>query len=195
MGPPREVIDMYLSQASGPQYIGSDGSFELSKRENPYTLNQLIVRRVRLEDTRGQTRSTFKMGDAMNIVISVHRFSEYRDCVLGVIFKSTDGQIISGINTAMVKPSIEGTRQIDELVSLRIPRLPFMPGSYSLAISITRGPIGLQERMDYIDRAAQFDVEDSDVYGTGYRVTGSYGIVYLEANWEIGKGFKTGAAL
>jgi hypothetical protein len=37
-----------------------------------------------------------------------------------------------------------------------------------------------------VEHAAKFEVVEADVYGTGYRVSSYFGVVYLEGSWEIG---------
>ena len=137
---------------------------------------------LHLLNSRGVPQDTFQMGQEMFIVIDVEGMSDYHNAWIGVIFKSRDDQRLSGISTGMTCSHVEYPRQKKESAILRIPQIPFTPGSYWIAISVTRGKFG---RIDYVDHAAQFFVAEADIYGTGYQVSADYGVIYLDATWEI----------
>ena len=63
----------------------------------------------------------------------------------------------------------------------RMHELNLNPGRYTLAVSIVRG----SRRIDYVATAAEFDVLESDVYGTGYPMATKYGVIYLRGEWEL----------
>jgi lipopolysaccharide transport system ATP-binding protein len=115
-------------------------------------------------------------------VIDVHALSKYRDAQIGVIFKSNNDQWISSINSGMKCSYVEQPRQKNECAILRVPRIPLTPGTYWIDISVAKQAIG---RLDYVYHAASFDVAEADVYGTGYRISPHFGLVYLDAAWEI----------
>jgi lipopolysaccharide transport system ATP-binding protein len=182
-GPTAHVVERYLSSVQPIGVRGCSGEYDLTDRRNRYLPNgDLIVWGVRLLDSKGHPRDTFLMGHEMCIDIDVRGLSEHRDALIGVIFKSNNGQWITSINSGMMCSHIEQPRRKNERAILRIPRIPLTPGSYWIDISVAQQGIS---RLDYVERAASFDVEEADVYGTGYRVSSYFGLVYLDATWEI----------
>jgi homopolymeric O-antigen transport system ATP-binding protein len=181
-GTPREMVDRYLS--GPPRNISQKehGEFDLTDRQNPYLPGELIIRKVRLLDSRGNAQDKFRMGEEMDVVIEIEGMSAYHDALIGVIFESRDNQRLTGINTGMKCSYIEKSRQKKELAILRVPRVPFTPGLYGISVGITHGKIS---RIDFVEHQVHFEVIEADVYGTGYNVTPNHGIFYLNADWEI----------
>jgi lipopolysaccharide transport system ATP-binding protein len=182
-GPTARVVERYLSAVQPIGVRGCSGEYDLTHRRNRYLPSGgLIVWGVRLLDSKGHPRDTFLMGHEMCIDIDVRGLSEHRDALIGVIFKSNNEQWITSINSGMRCSHIEQPRRKNERAILRIPKIPLTPGSYWIDISVAQQGIG---RLDYVECAASFDVEEADVYGTGYRVSSYFGLVYLDATWEI----------
>jgi hypothetical protein len=144
--------------------------------------DRLIARKIRLLDTDGNPKNTFLMGEGMRIVVDVEGMSEYRDALIGVIFKSKDGQWITSINSGMSCSHVDEPRQTQERAILRIPTIPLTPGPYWIDLSVAQQGIG---RLDYVENAASFTVAEEDVYGSGYRISQYFGLVYLMGDWEI----------
>jgi hypothetical protein len=122
------------------------------------------------------------MGQSLRIAIDVRGMSEYKDSLIGIIIKSKDNQWLTSINTGMICSHIDHPRQEHEIAFLDISELPLMPGAYNIAISVTRGRLG---RIDYIDNAAQFNVVEANIYGSGYQLSSTHGFFYLNGIWEI----------
>lgn len=182
VGLPKDVIDRYLCECQHDGFKEIPGKYNLTVRENPYLQDKIIIQKVSLLNSRGMPQDNFLMGQEMIIVVDVEDMSDYHDAWIGIVFKSRDEQRLAGINTGMTCSHVGQPRQKREVAILRIPELPFTPGSYWLSVSVTRSKFG---RIDYIDHAAQFFVAEADIYGTGYQVSADYGVIYLNASWEI----------
>ena len=124
------------------------------------------------------------MGEEIVFEIDVERLNDVADGWLGVLFRSHTGQLVAGINTGMRPPYSPEPRMAQEVFELRIPALPFTPGTYTISVSATRG---LQSRVDYVDLAGRFSVVAADVYGSGYPMTSDIGPVFLDGRWEINR--------
>ena len=182
-GPATQVVDRYLLAARPTSVQSHPGEYILTHRKNDYLPDgDLIIRKLSLLDSQGNPQDTFVIGHEMHIAIDVQGLSEHRDALIGIIFKSNSDQWITSINSGMKCSSIDQPRQKNERAILRVPKLPFTPGSYWIDISVAQRGAG---RLDYVEHAASFAVAEADVYGTGYRVTCYYGLVYLDAIWEI----------
>jgi lipopolysaccharide transport system ATP-binding protein len=176
-----DVIDAYMSASATAAGGGTPGEFVFADRINTYAGNRRIIQKVTLLDADNVPRDGFQMGRELNIRVDLDGLSDCPNSAIGIIFKNHAGQTIAGINTSMSCAYLEETRSRFEYGLLRIPRLHFVPGNYSIAVSITSD----EARVDYIDHAASFSVEASDVYGTGFRVGSEYGLLYIEGAWEI----------
>lgn len=181
-GTTQNAIREYLAPEDGRSVSKVLGIYELSDRENRYLPNTLIIKRVRLLNSEDQQVDTFQMGQQITVIVDVDGMSLYRDAVIGAMFRSLEDQTIAGISTAMTCIGVERPRQNQEQAILRIPHIPFTVGSYFVAISVARPSSG---RIDYVDRAARFNVTEADVYGTGFRVSSDFGFIYLNGDWEI----------
>ncbi|RJR07413.1 ABC transporter ATP-binding protein [Candidatus Parcubacteria bacterium] len=177
-----DTIKCYSSSFRKESNREIDGGYDLTDRKNLYLDNTLIIRKVRFLDENDNPQENFPMGAQMKIVVEVEGLSDYHDASVGIIFKSNDDQRLAGVNTSMICSHIDQPRAKKESAILRILQVPFTPGSYWIAISIAQ--VG-SRRLDCVENAAQFYVIDADVYGTGYQVNANYGLVYLNANWEI----------
>ncbi len=182
-GPSGETIEEYLRSSHSAKADGIPGNHDLTGRENPYLPGTLIVRRLQILNSRGLAQDGFLMGQEMTLAIDVEGMSDHQDALIGVIFRSEGGQRVTAINTGMTCGHVDEPRRHHETALLHIPGLPFMPGSYWIDLSVTRGRTG--QRLEYVDRAAQLQVVEADVYGSGYNLVGDYGTIYLNATWEI----------
>jgi len=184
-GTSADIIKYYLSGANHAGTQLPAGTHNLLDRRNPYSPGKLIAQGITLQDSRGESQNTFLMGQEMRVVVDVKGLSQYRDAIVGVTFKSVAGQWITSINTAMTCSHVDMPRRINEKAILRIPAIPFTPGSFWIDVSIAQQGIA---RLDYVENAARFDVVDADVYGSGYQVSRYFGLVYLEGTWAITAG-------
>jgi hypothetical protein len=74
-------------------------------------------------------------------------------------------------------------------VVLTIPELPLIAGRYWVELAVREGTkaLGRKVTLDRIGRAATFEVQPADVYGSGFTLgTGSdTGVVFLDQSWEM----------
>jgi lipopolysaccharide transport system ATP-binding protein len=182
-GDTTKAIDRYLISSQSADVRNTPGEYDLAKRDNSYlSSGDLIIQKLRLLDSKGNLKDTFAMGEEMQIEVSVNGLSDYRDALIGIIYKTNNEQRITSISTGMTCSSIEEPRHKLEQATLIVPDLPLMPGNYWIDVSAAQQGIAM---LDYVDRAANFNVIEADVYDTGYRVTSNFGLVYLKGDWKI----------
>ncbi|MCX5662216.1 MAG: polysaccharide ABC transporter ATP-binding protein [Planctomycetota bacterium] len=101
-----------------------------------------------------------------------------------VIFKSPLDQAICSFNTSM--RAIESVKRGDiERLTLQIPRIPLLPGSYWIDLQVVQVQGKDSPIIDYVDRAAPLQVVAADVFGTGYSLTSRDGLVYMDGQWDL----------
>ena len=181
-GTTEQVVDEYLTAVGSERAPCRDGSVDLSARLNPYPPGANVIRSVRLLDGEGRPREVFGMGRKLVVEVDIDGVHEVSDGWVGLIFESSLGQRVTAINTGM-QPLPEGSaRHPRETFRLLVPRIPFLPGRYSISISVSRAR---HHRLDYVERATEFQVVSTDVYGSGYPLSGDLGLFFLEASWEV----------
>lgn len=103
-----------------------------------------------------------------------------------VVVKTAQGMPIFGISNRWTRqgadePSREGA------ISCAIPRLPLMPGTYTLDLYL--GDFGDPTRdLDVVLDALTFEVFPADVYGTGMIPRPMDGPVFCDATWSLSSG-------
>ena len=181
-GETRGVIDYYLQTLTPALTESTSGAFDLSQRKNDYTPGVLMVQKVCLRDQKGNLQNQFRMGERFQTEILVEGISRIENCVIGLTIKTKDDFWVGSLNTAMGGFHLEeSSNETQKLVSCEIDELPLNPGRYVLAVSVVRA----RRRVDYVERAAVFDVIERDVYGTGYPMEAKYGVVCLKGKWRI----------
>lgn len=180
-GTASEVINFYLKAASNESLNREYGLFDLTDRKNRYG-SELIIRRISLKDSNGLLTEKFSIGELMQIEINVVGFNKYPNALIGVIFKSPEGQWITSLTTGMIKPKIINKRKTLETIRLEIPKIMLTENTYSIDISVAEQGIG---RLDYVENQVNFDIVDADFYGEGYKVNKYFGFFCIEGHWSI----------
>ncbi|MBP4137822.1 ABC transporter ATP-binding protein [Flavobacterium geliluteum] len=66
------------------------------------------------------------------------------------------------------------------VILCEIPNMPLVKGTYKLNCFVS-SIFGLE---DYIENVQEFDVEDSDIFGTGKTIDPEWGMIIVEHNWS-----------
>lgn len=182
-GEPQGVIQDYLDRSAAESSELTPGSFDLSARKNACSGPDLIIRKLELLDAEMNPRSSFAMGGELFVRVHLKGMSASKGASVSLIVKDGNDRWLCDLNTAMSCSGIKEPRSWSEIATLEIDRIPFVPGRYPLAISVAR--VGTKGRLDYVDRAAVLEVTDADVYDSGYSLSRSKGVLYLEGRWSI----------
>lgn len=134
----------------------------------------------KLED--GSPSTVFPMGSPMLMDLELRGVSCQPDTECVAIFFTAQGQRVFTTNSRMTCVYESRERSPRELACLQIDRLPLTPGIYWVDLGIYQYHEGY---LEYFERAASFEVVEADVYGSGYRVPGEFGIVYVDGRWTI----------
>ena len=183
-GEPQAIIQHYLDRSAEQSSELSPGVFDLTSRKNNYAKRELIIRKLELLDSEMRPRSNFAMGEKIFMRVHVEGMSATRGSTIGIIVNDSHDRWLCDINTHMSCSGVKEPRSWSEVATLELDRLPFVPGHYPLAISVSSDSRG-GGRLDFVDCAAVLEVSDSDVYGTGFSMSQSKGALYLEGRWNI----------
>ncbi len=182
-GEPRALIQSYLDRSAAESQQIAEGVFDLAQRTNPYGRRDLILRKLELLDAQMRPKTRFEIGEKIFLRVHVEGMSDVRGTTIGLIVKDEQDRWICDINTYMSCAGIKEPRSHREVATLELDRIPLVPGSYPLALSISTG--GANGRRDFIECATRLEVIDSDIYGSGVSLGKSKGVTYLEGRWRI----------
>lgn len=173
-----EAISLYVSQASSGGEERGVGTFDLSQRKNDYG-NRELIRSLRVLDSDGHPAETLLMGSPMRIELETEGISEFRSAQVGVMIKTESEVRVCNFNTGMSPPA-RNPGEGRQVFRLDIPRIPLAPGPYWIDAAVAQKSSG---RLDFVDRAGKFFVEQSDVYGSGYQLKRGDGVIFLDGSW------------
>lgn len=184
IGNSHQAVERYVSGSlvDDSKTTRALGCFDVRSRANEYSPGELIIRRIELLNAARVPAETFLMGDCLCLRIELAGLNAHPHCEVGIIVKSLSGDWLAIFNTGMKPPKAPLARRQHELLTLQIPRLPLIPGSYRIDVSAAQQGVG---RIDYVENAAEFQVVDSDIYGTGYAPRSNQGVFFLDGVWDI----------
>ena len=174
-----EGVALYLTSGRPQGTQLGMGLYELTNRTNPYAPNVIMIKKLSIQNSRGNNTDTIGMGEGLFIRIRIDGIDGCPKAQVAVIIKGRNDQWLANFNTGM-KPPTSGAKTTNDFL-LHVPRLPFVPGSYWIDLSVAQKSVG---RLDYVEHAALLHVADNDVYGSGYAPGHGDGIVFLDGEWR-----------
>lgn len=171
-GEPSEIIEKYIG-TDRP----TDGYVVLPEPEEPWAAR---LKAVRLRDRRGQDSTSVGVGEACAIEVEFEVQEPLSNPSIGVVIQDRIGQNLIRLTmreTYGEAPAIqEGGR-----VTLEIPSLPLLPGSYYLQI----GLVSSGKLVDLAENALLFDVLERAVYPTAKLPPRGRAVVFTPCEWKL----------
>lgn len=158
-GETKAMVQVYLNQA------GREAVLALADRQDREGSGALRFSSVELADRNGNSVGSFLCGaDAVLILHFKNRTAcELHKVRLAIGVDNELGQRVLLLDSALLGECVETIAVCDGVFRISIPRLCLLPGRYQFTIYATvNGVIA-----DWIKRAASFDVEGGDYFGTG----------------------------
>jgi lipopolysaccharide transport system ATP-binding protein len=186
-GDMRTTVDRYLS--SGVAALeSSQGEFDLCGVERGSDVARPVFRKVTVRDGRGRVTNTVRMGEPLTLTIDLD--GDYiRNHGIDVRIVNEADRPVVNLHSHMKALEIFDSKKGWEQVELTIPELPLVGGRYWVELQVREGSnvVGRKVTLDRVSRAATFEVQEADVYGTGFRLgTGTdAGVVFLDQRWEV----------
>lgn len=183
-GDPASAISDYLSAEP-------DESPELFSRPRPGWARPWI-RRVRLLDDSGTERTTFELGENINVEMDIVAPGDQtiRQPGMSIVVNHLSCGTVSCINTRMSGywPKSDGC--VQGTYSGRILDPNLVQGLYSLEIWCADGAVDV----DVVNDACRFSVQNKDIYGSGHAPYDDVGTVFLHCDWAFSDGGSHGRA-
>jgi lipopolysaccharide transport system ATP-binding protein len=177
-GRPDAVTTTYLVSSSSSPSPSADGTVLLEQHHMRHKYRCAALRRVWLEDCEGVITTTFLMGTPFRVVVQFSGDDDVSNPGYGFGIEDEHGRRIFSFNNYMDRNTITLARARKGTATLIVDRLPLLPGTYYISLSIVESE---REWVDRVDRAIQFTVEPSNVYGTGRIPERSQGVIFVDA--------------
>ena len=120
------------------------------------------------------------MGESLEVSISFKSRQAVRG--IGLAVEDSFGRRLFIVSPNYTNPDLLGSSTTCAKLICTIPSLPLLPGSYFLTISVA----GFTTvTLDKIERAANLNVSERDVFKTGVRLGQDKGILFTFSNWRL----------
>jgi lipopolysaccharide transport system ATP-binding protein len=181
VGTADEVVPRYLAVSRA----GSAADADLSNRPRPAWAHPLI-RWARFNAPGSAAPTVLALGGDAEITVGydASAFHPIQSPVLGVVINHAVQGTVGGVNTRMTGFVAEGTGHTKGVLTCRLNRLPLLQGLYTVDVWLGDGATDV----DVVEAAVTFEVEATDVYGTGAVPIASLGTIMLYADWTHSPG-------
>ena len=172
-----KAIEFYVSSgtALGEETPKTIGEFR------PAWAKKLITSADILDDQRRPVKRVLMAGPmTVQIKFEMPPGERLKDPLMGLVIHHNSFGPVGGVNMTMTGVHKFGDYE-SGVIECRIPRLPLLPGQYSLEVTLSDGAADL----DNLNRYLRFTVEESDIYGTGKTPVAGLGVIYLEPTWRV----------
>jgi lipopolysaccharide transport system ATP-binding protein len=169
------VIDRY-----GSSNVRVTGLYELTDHPRDGGDGELRIERFRVVDSKHSIAHSVRMGDAVRFEIDYRAGApkgraEFVIGIYGRFLQPVCQLSSSGLSLALQKGTLYGT------VSCLVPRLNLTAGRYVVNLAIVDP--NRHDCYDHLTHAAEFLVEEADVYKTGRIPSAQDGPCFLEQTW------------
>jgi len=176
IGDTREVVDEYVRSS-----INSAGANNLATRRDRRGNGTLRFTGIQLRDGQGNKVAMGRTGDPLNVVISYDRSPNFGpEGVICIRLANALGQDLFQFPSRMSRKAALDFSQGSQVVC-HIPRLPLLPGRYSVSLWC-KDHVALA---DQLADALWMDIVAGDFYGTGKLNPPDGGDVIVDHSWEI----------
>ncbi|MGH7999857.1 MAG: ABC transporter ATP-binding protein, partial [Brasilonema sp.] len=140
---------------------------------------------ARVLDLKGQEQNSFPLGSDITFEMSfdTQGSSKLKDPVMGIVINHGTFGAIGGVNTRMTGFEADSDSYASATIRCTLKQTPLLQGNYTVDIWLGDGPTDVDTLTGFIN----FQIEDTDVYGTGRIPFAHMGIIFLEPIWQIEK--------
>jgi lipopolysaccharide transport system ATP-binding protein len=175
-GPVDACVRRYGDSA---QSATTDTSISLADRRRRSPAELVRFTQLTLLDGNGRPSRSFRYNEGM-IVRARFGASQRLRVSVEVLLKGANGERIALFGSAKSQGVwFQAVPDRETVVELQVPRLPLARGRYTMDVLL----VIAHQRLDYVEDACFFDVEESDPGGTGYAYQQSEGFVHIDHEW------------
>jgi lipopolysaccharide transport system ATP-binding protein len=180
-GETEETLSKYLHMLPRAMRGLTPGVFDLAVADR--SGSEKVFKRLELRPGGGAPSDTIRMGERLQVEITVEGLDAAPNALAQVTVDSSMGQCLFRMSSRMMPLGAARPRRTHETIVLDIPALPLTPGNYYLNVQVHSGEDAAL--VDKVVRAAEFTVIPADVLGTGYQFAARDGHFMVPWEWEI----------
>jgi lipopolysaccharide transport system ATP-binding protein len=177
-GKTESAIKHYLDLSVQTQQNESDNlqSFR------PTWANALITS-IRILDASDREQNSFPLGADITFEMTFTASEENRlkSPVMGVVINHAILGTICGVNTRMTGFYLNRGAYASATLRCTLKNTPFLQGNYTVDIWLGDGSIDI----DMLERCLNFQVQEVDIYQTGYPPFANMGAIFLKPEWQV----------
>jgi lipopolysaccharide transport system ATP-binding protein len=183
-GEPLKIVHRYLESVFS-QTKAAEGFTSLEERKDRKGDGRMRLTHVRLLDARGNPVPYFESGQEVQFAIGYRSKKEsiLDSVTIGFTLLNERQQFISYCQNDVAQGAFRGIEPSGEF-RCRIPKLPLMPGRYTLSIACKSGVVAA----DGVYNACEFEVVEGEFFPTRLLPTPGYGDVLFEQDWTVQSG-------
>lgn len=177
-GPAAEVISNYLSS-----YGGTEGAQQDLKDITDRTgIGNIRFTGIEYLSAQGEPTSLIRSGDRLRVRLHYHATERIVEPHFGFEIHSQLGTLITETSTWSTNTEVPNVDPGEGAFELVIDSLNLMPGRYRASLWISS--IGGLD-YDIVPHCSIFDVETSDVFGSGRGADQRFGLIYFPSQWRM----------
>lgn len=177
-GEARAVVSEYLRSFAE----ASSGSVRLDQIDSRSGNGEARFTAIEFLDASGAIANVIRSGDRLTLRLHYKAETTLRDLVVGVNIHSEYGALVAASNNWATGDDIPLTKPGAGYADFEIDSLTLMPGRFYLSLWLGKW----SNLHDVLKNCIHFDVEASDVYGSGRGIDSSFGLVYFASRWRAG---------
>ncbi len=141
------------------------------------------IERIEVCTSLGETSTAVAMGEGVRIRAVIRSRAEIAAASVGIGIFDAMGTRVAGVNSEEAGgPAIRLRAGRQTVVECLLPEMNLMPGTYRINFNLHRATA--RDALDFVRHAIEFDVIESDVFGTG-RAPNRNAVVFLHSRWEV----------
>ena len=172
-------VHSVLDQYQGAGGIGSAVA-DLREHSGRTKTSVPLMHRASVSGPANDLSGTVRIHDDIDVSVEYSGAARAFSPVLGVVIKDHLGTPVFSIDNRIV-PGFEFSSTTHGTISCKIPRLPLMPGRYSMDLYLG----DRQRSLDAVIDALSLTVVEKDVFGTGRLPPPHMGSIICTAEWKV----------
>ena len=168
IGPAYGVVSDYTGEAHGAVTGGGEQEGER------WGSGEVQIRGIEILDSQGRQTNQLRSGESYRICIGISSHAPMDDVVCGIRITHLHGFNVWGTNTKRRNfrlPTLQG----DQVITLEVPRLPILEGTYELTVALS--DLAEVHEFDHWEKRYRFDVRQSGTYDEG--------VLNVAATWSL----------
>ncbi len=138
-----------------------------------------VIKQVTFHDADGEVVQSLPAGQGLTIRIAYEHDAPLESPFFGVTLENALGTKLAWLQTRLQHGRIPDLPR-HGTIACEVPSLPLVPGVYFVDVGCGTGAA----QLDFVERAAHFEVIAADYFGTGRLPTARQAAVLLKAYWD-----------